>query len=267
MAAYSLDLRKRVLRAWDGGIDADSVAAKYEVSRAWVHRLVQRRRETGSIELRKQTKFRARVLSLQQEERLGALITARPDATLAELREALPTTAALTTLWRTIGRLGFTVKKETVHADEQRRADVAAARRRWQEIQPLRDARHYIFLDESGVTTDLLRRYGRSPRGLRLRDDTPCGHWQTHTVVAALRWDGLLAPAVFDGPIDKPTFLAYVEQVLVPTLRPGDVVVLDNLAVHNSRRRRPPSNARAPSSGFCRPTARTSIPSSWRSRN
>ena len=96
----------------------------------------------------------------------------------------------------------------------------------------LRDARHYVFLDESGVTTDLLRRYGRSPRGVRLRDYTPCGHWQTHTIIAALRWDGLHAPAVFDGPIDKPTFLAYVEQVLVPALRRGDVVVLDNLAVH-----------------------------------
>ena len=67
---------------------------------------------------------------------------------------------------------------------------------------------------------------------MRLRDYTPCGHWQTHTVVAALRVDGLTAPAVFDGPIDNPTFLAYVEQVLVPTLHRGDVVVLDNLAVH-----------------------------------
>ena len=92
--------------------------------------------------------------------------------------------------------------------------------------------RQYIFLDECGVTTDLLRRYGRSPRGVRLRDHTPCGHWQTHTVVAALRPDGLTAPAVFDGPIDTASFRAYVEQVLVPTLRPGDVVVLDNLAVH-----------------------------------
>jgi len=78
----------------------------------------------------------------------------------------------------------------------------------------------------------LLRRYGRCARGLRLRDYTPCGHWQTHTVIAALRVDGLHAPAVFDGPLDNPTFLAYVEQVLVPTLRPGDVVVLDNLAMH-----------------------------------
>lgn len=96
----------------------------------------------------------------------------------------------------------------------------------------MHDAGAYIFVDESGVTTDLLRRYGRSPRGLRLRDYTPCGHWQTHTVIAALRIDGLHAPAVFDGPLDNPTFLAYVEQVLVPTLRPGDVVILDNLGMH-----------------------------------
>jgi transposase len=122
--------------------------------------------------------------------------------------------------------------KKTVHADEQRRPDVAADRRRWQDTQPLHDAGAYIFIDESGVTTDLLRRYGRSPRGVRLRDYTPYGHWQTHTVIAGLRVDGLVAPAVFDGPIDNPTFLAYVEQVLVPTLRPGDVVVLDNLAMH-----------------------------------
>jgi transposase len=119
-----------------------------------------------------------------------------------------------------------------VHADEQRRPDVAAARRHWRDTQPVHDARGYVFVDESGVTTDLLRRYGRSPRGARLRDHTPCGHWQTHTVIAALRVGGLGAPAVFDGPLDNPTFLAYIEQVLVPTLQPGDVVVLDNLAIH-----------------------------------
>lgn len=119
-----------------------------------------------------------------------------------------------------------------MYADEQRRADVAAERRRWRGWLPLRDAGQYIFLDECGVTTDLLRRYGRSLRGTRLHDHTPCGHWQTHTVIVGLRPDGLAAPAVFDGPIDNPSFLAYVEQVLVPTLQRGDVVVLDNLAVH-----------------------------------
>jgi transposase len=89
-----------------------------------------------------------------------------------------------------------------------------------------------VFIDECGVTTDLLRRYGRSLRGVRLRDHTPCGHWEAHTIVAALRPTGLTAPAVFDGPIDTASFRAYVERVLAPTLRRGDVVVLDNLAVH-----------------------------------
>lgn len=109
---------------------------------------------------------------------------------------------------------------------------MAAQRRQWRNGQPLHDAGQYIFVDECGVTTDLLRRYGRSPRGTRLHDHTPCSHWQTTTVIAALRVDGVSAPAVFDGPIDNESFLAYVEQILVPTLRHGDVVVLDNLAPH-----------------------------------
>jgi transposase len=110
MAAYSLDLRKRVLRAWDAGLDAEAVAAKYEVSRAWVHRLVQRRRETGSIAPRPQTRFRPRVWA-GQDARLAALITAKPDATLVELREALHLPVGLSTLWRAIDRLELTVKK------------------------------------------------------------------------------------------------------------------------------------------------------------
>ncbi len=111
MAPYSMDLRKRVARAWDAGVDADTVAAKYDVSRAWVHRLIQRRRETGSLAARKQIKFRGRALAEAEEQRLAALITAQPDATLAELRDALPTSAALSTLWRAIDRLRLTVKK------------------------------------------------------------------------------------------------------------------------------------------------------------
>src|SRR5436189_6264802 len=111
MAPYSMDLRHRVARAWDGGLDADTVAAKYDVSRAWVHRLIQRRRETGSLAPRKQTKFRRGALDGDQQTKLRALIAARPDATLTELRDAVPTSAALSTLWRTIDRFGLTVNK------------------------------------------------------------------------------------------------------------------------------------------------------------
>jgi transposase len=109
-APYSIDLRKRVLKAWETSGDAEEVAATFGVSRAWVHRLAQRHRETGSIAPRRPTKFRSRVLA-GLEDRLRALILARPDATLVELREALPTTAALSTLWVEIDRLGITVKK------------------------------------------------------------------------------------------------------------------------------------------------------------
>ena len=111
MAAYSLDLRERVVRAYDRGMKAAAVATQFEVSLAWVYRVIQRRRDTGSIEPRKQATFRRRALSGDEEGRLVALITAQPDATLAELQRALPTRAALSTLWRTIDRLGLTVKK------------------------------------------------------------------------------------------------------------------------------------------------------------
>lgn len=111
MAPYSMDLRQRVAKAWDAGLDAETVAAKYEVSRAWVHRLIQRRRETGSLAARQQTKFRSRALTAAEEDRLISLVTARPDATLAELQAALPTSATLATLWRAIGRRGFSRKE------------------------------------------------------------------------------------------------------------------------------------------------------------
>ena len=125
MAPYSMDLRTRVLRDSDAGLSSKELAAKYAVSRAWVDRLKQRRRETGEVSPRKQTKFRRRALSDQQEQRLLVLITARPDATLVELREQLPTTAALSTLWRAIGRLNLTVKKNGA-----RRRTAASRRRR-----------------------------------------------------------------------------------------------------------------------------------------
>jgi transposase len=78
----------------------------------------------------------------------------------------------------------------------------------------------------------MARRYGRAPRGERLLSKVPWGHWKTITFVAALRWDRITAPAVFDGPMDGNCFLAYIEQVLAPTLQPDDIVVMDNLASH-----------------------------------
>jgi transposase len=109
---------------------------------------------------------------------------------------------------------------------------VVAARRAWQAVTATLDPERLVFLDESGVATDMIRRYGRSLRGRRVHDHTPHQHWQTSTFVAALRVGGLTAPGLLDGPMDGDSFLAYLDQVLAPTLQPGDLVVMDNLAAH-----------------------------------
>lgn len=89
-----------------------------------------------------------------------------------------------------------------------------------------------MFIDETWASTNMARRYGRAPKGKRLRAAIPHGHWKTTTFVAGLRLEGLVAPFVFDGPINAATFEAYVDQFLVPELKPGDVVVMDNLSSH-----------------------------------
>ncbi len=107
-----------------------------------------------------------------------------------------------------------------------------AARAEWRGRQAALDPARLVFLDETWATTNMARRYGRAPRGQRVVDAVPHRHWRTTTVVAALRAEGIVAPLVLDGAVDGPAFLAYVEQFLAPALRPGDVVVLDNLGSH-----------------------------------
>lgn len=109
---------------------------------------------------------------------------------------------------------------------------MAKERRHWRIWQRYMDASRFVFLDETGTATNMTRRYGRCPRGERLVDAAPHGHWKTTTFVAGLRSHGLTAPLVLDGPMTGEVFRAYVEQMLAPSLAPGDVVVMDNLAAH-----------------------------------
>ena len=94
------------------------------------------------------------------------------------------------------------------------------------------DTSRFVFIDETGAATNMARRYGRCARGERLVGAVPQGHWKTTTFVAGLRQSGIIAPFVLDGPMTGTVFRAYVEQMLAPSLLPGDVVVMDNLAAH-----------------------------------
>jgi hypothetical protein len=122
-------------------------------------------------------------------------------------------------------------------AAECARADVRDERRVWHAQRQLR-MRHQphrlVFLDETSVNTKMTRLRGRSRCGQRLRMKAPFGHWKTHTFIAGLRCSELSAPWVIDGPITRLAFEVYIETQLAPTLHKGDVVILDNLAVHKS---------------------------------
>lgn len=105
-------------------------------------------------------------------------------------------------------------------------------RRAWFDLQPDLDPERLVFIDETGASTKMARLRGRAPRGERCRAPIPHGHWKTTTFVGGLRLGGMTAPMVLDGVMNGPAFTAYVEQVLAPTLKPGDVVVMDNLPAH-----------------------------------
>jgi transposase len=124
MAPYSMDLRTRVLADCDAGMAPKDVAAKFRVSRSWVNRIVQRRRETGEIAPRPQTVFKKQAFA-GQEDRLRALVAAKPDQTLAEVRQAMRSSSSLSSVWRALDRLQLTLKK-----NRTRRRTTSARRRR-----------------------------------------------------------------------------------------------------------------------------------------
>jgi len=119
-----------------------------------------------------------------------------------------------------------------VRAAEQERPDVAQARAAWIEGQAALDPAKLVFIDETGTTTNMTRLRGRGRRGARVIGRAPWGHWKTMTFVAGLRYDAVTAPFVIDRAMTGAIFVEYVRQCLAPTLKPGDIVVMDNLPAH-----------------------------------
>ena len=109
---------------------------------------------------------------------------------------------------------------------------MARARRRWIREQGWLDTTRLVFIDETAVTTNMVRLNGWNPRGERLFADAPMGHWETVTFIAGLRQTRIVAPMLIKGAMNGEAFLAYVEQCLAPTLKRGDIVVIDNVPFH-----------------------------------
>jgi transposase len=230
--SYSGDLRERVIEAVEAGASRREAGERFEISASSSIRWLQRWQESGSAA----PKPRGGSVSPLEEisAQVLALVAEQPDLTLvetvAELRRRRIRTSR-SSLWRFLDRHGITLKK-SLQAEERRRADVARARRNWIREQDMLDPARLVFLDETAVSTNMVRLRGRAPRGIRLIGRVPLGEWKTITFVAALRHNKMVAPMVIEGAMSGEIFLAYVEQCLVPTLRCNDIVVMDNFRAH-----------------------------------
>ena len=235
MRPYSIDLRERVAAAVDDGRwSRRQIARLFRVSVSFVTRLLKRRREMDTIAPEPHRGGPRRVLGPADRCRLWDLVEDHSDDTLDELRRRGGFTCSLTTIWRALRRHGLTRKKKSMHADERDRPDVKRKRRRFRAKVGLIEPGRLQFVDESGANTAMARAYAWAPRGERATGSAP-GKWDSFTVIAALGLGGAHAPLVLRGSLDAAAFETYVTDVLVPELRPGDVVIWDQVPTHHCR--------------------------------
>jgi transposase len=234
MKAYSQDLRKRIVDTVQRGEGSlRQIARRFLVSVSFVTRLLQLHRSTGALEPRPHGGGNPAVLGPQDLDQLRELVRRQPDATLEELRQRLGISCSLMTISRALRKLGLPRKKKIPRSPEQDRPDVQQQRQEFCAKMVGVDPRRLVYVDESGANTAMTRTHGRAPVGQRVYTNTP-GRWESITMTCGLRLAGVTAPLAFRGATNTDIFETYVEEVLVPELKPGDVVIWDNLKPHKS---------------------------------
>lgn len=234
MHAYSNDLRERLVAAVRRGEHSQrQLAHLFAVSLSCIVRLLQRLRHTGSVQPKPHGGGPTPKLDAQAQQRLRELVRQQPDATLAELRQRLGIPCCLMTIARALQRQRISRKKKALHAQEQEDPDTQARRQAFREALAAVPVERLVFVDEAGATTSMTRTHGRAPRGQRVKAAVP-GSWRQITLIAGLRLSGVVAPLALEGATDQWVFQTYVQQALAPQLRPGDVVVWDNLSAHQA---------------------------------
>jgi transposase len=238
--SYSRDLRVRVVAFVEAGHSCRAAARHFGVSDSFAIKLLQRQRQSGSPAPACQGRPPGGRKLAPYATFLSQAVETKPAITMPELAARLleehGVVAAPATLSRLLGRHGFAYKKAQL---ECARAAIRDERRVWPTQRQRRmqqEPHRLVFLDETSVNTAMTRLRGRSRKGQRLRTSAPFGHGQTHTFLAGLRCRELSAPWLIDGPITRLAFEAQIETQLAPTLGKGDVVILDNLAVHKSQK-------------------------------
>jgi transposase len=231
-APLSNDIRRRIIEAREKGDSIKKIAREKGVGVNTIACLLRLYRETGSYAPRPLRNGRKPRLDADTLEKIRARIEKQPDITLRELIEELELPISESGLCKIVNeKLGLR-RKKTAFAAQQQRADVAQKRDLWKSHQPSLDASRLVFLDESGVNTAMTRLYGRAQKHQRVREAVPDTRFHRTTILSSVRLDGKMVPCVFEGALNGEIFRLYITQFLVPTLRPGDIVVMDNLSCH-----------------------------------
>ncbi|UVK51689.1 IS630 family transposase [Mesorhizobium sp. AR02] len=234
---YSMDLRERALARLEEGETSREVAAALKVAVSSVIKWAARKRRLGSAAPGKMGGHRPYLID--GEHRAFVLSEVERDAniTLHQLTAALAERGLIihpASVGRFLHREGKSFKK-TILPAEQLKPKLMRRRAQWMRYQTRIDPTRLVFLDETWVKTNMAPLRGWGVRGKRLMAHAPYGHWKTMTFIAALRHDRVEAPWVIDGPINAQAFRAYVETELIKTLKPGDIVILDNLGSHKGQ--------------------------------
>ncbi|WP_297871957.1 transposase [uncultured Oscillibacter sp.] len=200
-----------------------------------VYRLAEQKRKTGSVKLRTSQRGRKPVLTAEDKENIRNCIDADPGITIEEIREKLNLSASYFTVERAINAMGYTLKKKSLCSAQASVTafDVQEKRKEWKETITPEMVEHLVFLDESGVNTDLTRLYGRAPSSRRAVDHAPLNTPRTTTVLSSIRLDGEKAFTTCQGGTTGERFVRYLKETLFPALRPGGIVVMDNMRSHH----------------------------------
>ncbi|MEO0351761.1 MAG: IS630 family transposase [Cyanobacteria bacterium P01_A01_bin.15] len=235
--AYSLDLRQKIVDAYDrGDISQRGLARQFGVAKSFIEKLLKQRRETDSIAPKVREQQTPPKLNEAHRAILAELVAETNDATLAELRDQIydrtDVRVGITTMHTTLKAMGITVSKKTFHPDVKASERVQAARTEFRQTVQTILAKDFIFIDESGVNLAMTRLRARSIKGQRAYSSKPSKRGRNVSIIGALGLNGLVADYSLMGATDGLTFEAFISQTLVPKLWKGACVVMDNCSVH-----------------------------------
>lgn len=238
MKPYSCDLRQKVLDAYRNGEGSiRDIAERFSVSPSFVWLLLQRYYSTGAVCPKPHTGGRVSVMTPHRLEILRCLVEEKNDSTLAELRDGFHRATGILvscgTISMSLKKLGFSRKKKTFHATEMENGpDIVEERIEFIGGMPARDAQHLVFVDEFGINLGMEREYARAEVGQRAEGHRPCDRGGNVTAIVGLSLRGIIAALMFPGGVNGGIFKTYISKLLLPELKPGDVVLMDNVSSH-----------------------------------